>query len=57
MEEKTYTQKEVQKNIETLTNRMESLKLERTELTKSINSIKKQITEWLDLDQSQFKMF
>lgn len=54
---KQYTQKKIQKNIETLTNRMESLKLERTELSKSINSVKKQITYWIELDKSQLKLF
>ena len=41
MEHKTYTQEEINRNIETLTNKMDNLKLERTELTKNINSIKK----------------
>jgi hypothetical protein len=36
-----YTQKEVQLNIEFLTNKMELLKLQRTEITQSINSLKK----------------
>jgi prefoldin subunit 5 len=56
MENIIYTPKEIQKNIEVLTNRMESLKLERTELTQNINSIKKQIQYWLDLDKSQLKL-
>ena len=56
MENIIYKPKEIQKNIEVLTNRMESLKLERTELTQNINSIKKQIQYWLDLDKSQLKL-
>ena len=44
MEHKTYTQEEINRNIETLTNKMDNLKLERTELTKNINSIKNAIT-------------
>ena len=57
MEHKTYTQAEVSLNIETLTNKMELLKLERTELTQNINLTKKQIDYWLKLDKSQLKMF
>lgn len=57
MEHKTYTQAEVNRNIETLTNKMELLKLERTELTQNINLTKKQVDYWLKLDKSQLKMF
>ena len=56
-EQKTYTQKEVQENIEKLTNILEDKKLKRTELTKSINQTKKQIDYWLELDKSQTKLF
>lgn len=52
-----YTQLEISKNIEELVNKMDSLKLNRTEITKNINSIKKQIEEWKKLDLSQLKMF
>ena len=53
----TYTDKEIQSNIENLTNQMNQLKLDRTELSQSINSMKKQIQSWLELDKSQLKMF
>ena len=52
-----YTSKEIQLNIETLTNTMEGLKLDRTEVTKNINSLKKQILYWVELDKSQLKLF
>ena len=54
---KTYTAREVAYNINTLTNRIELLKLDRTEISQEINQIKKQVTAWEDLDESQFKMF
>lgn len=54
---KTYTTKEINYNIETLTNKMNSLKLSRTELSQEINNVKKQIVAWEELDESQFKMF
>jgi hypothetical protein len=57
MNHKTYTFKEVQNNIDTLTEKMELMKLQRSELTKNINSLNKQIKNWQELDQSQFKMF
>ena len=52
-----YTQKEILKSIETLTNKLELLKLERTDLTKNINSVKKQIEDWIAFDESQTKLF
>lgn len=57
METKTYTQKEISTNIEILTEKMEALKLNRTEISKQINSLKKQIEFWNSLDISQYKMF
>ena len=45
-----YTQAEIQKNIEALTNKSELLKKQRTDLSQNINSIKKQIQGWLELD-------
>jgi len=57
MENKTYTAREVAHNINTLANRVELLKLDRTEISQEINQIKKQIVAWEDLDESQFKMF
>lgn len=52
-----YTQREVQLNVESLTNKMELLKLQKTEITQNINSIKKQIMEWEQLNLSQTKLF
>lgn len=55
--EVTYTQKEVLQNINTLQNELDVSKLKRTEITKRINELKKQIQYWRDLDLSQLKMF
>lgn len=52
-----YTPEEVEKNISELTKREEILKDQRTVITKDINSVKKQIKYWEELDQSQIKMF
>jgi len=52
-----YTQQEIELNISKLTNLLEQKKLDRTELTKTINETKKQIQYWLDLDKSQLKLF
>jgi len=57
MENKTYTAREVAYNIDTLNNRMDGLKSDRTEISQEINPIKKQIIAWEELDNSQFKMF
>ena len=56
-ETKIYTQEEIDLNIAKLSNIMENKRLDRTELTQSINLIKKQIDYWLDLDKSQTKLF
>lgn len=52
-----YTQKEINRNIEELSKTMNQKKLERTDLSKEINDLKKQIKEWEELDLSQLKMF
>jgi prefoldin subunit 5 len=52
-----YTLKEIQYNIDKLTSKMEQLKLNRTQISKDINSLKKQIDFWENLDESQLKMF
>ena len=57
MEHKTYTVKEIQRNIDTLNKRVDDLKLSRTEISQEINQVKKQIIAWEELDDSQFKMF
>mgnify|MGYP003675829837 CR=1 FL=1 len=56
-EHQTYTQKEVDSNVNTLTSEMEDLKLKRSEISKQITQIKKQIVVWQELDKAQFKMF
>jgi FtsZ-binding cell division protein ZapB len=56
-EHTTYTQLEVDSNINTLTCEMDDLKLKRSEVSKQITQIKKQIVVWQELDKAQFKMF
>lgn len=53
----TYTQREVHSNINKLQDQVELLKLNRTDITKRINELKKQIDAWKELDLSQIKMF
>ena len=57
MEHKSYTEKEIQHNIDTLNKRVDDLKLSRTEISQEINQVNKQIIAWEELDYSQFKMF
>ena len=57
MEHKTYTEKEIQHNIDTLNKRVGDLKLSRTEISQEINQVKKQVVAWEELNDSQFKMF
>jgi hypothetical protein len=57
MEETKYTEKEIQFNIERLSNRLEGLKRSRTEISQEVNQVKKQIVAWEELNDSQFKMF
>ena len=52
-----YTQKEIKQNIDSLSDSLGLMKKERTDLSKRINSTKKQIEYWIDLDKSQLKMF
>lgn len=53
----TYTQKEVHSNINKLQDQVELLKLNRSDITKRINELNKQIDAWKELDLSQIKMF
>lgn len=54
---KTYTQKEVLHNIKVLQDEVYILEQNRSEINKRLNSLKKQIQYWEDLDLSQIKMF
>jgi antitoxin component HigA of HigAB toxin-antitoxin module len=56
-EQKKYTQKEVDSNINILESEIEQLKLQRTELSQLINSKKKQVLVWSGLDLRQIKLF
>ncbi len=53
----TYTQIEVHSNISKLQDEVDLLKLRRTDITKRINELNKQIDAWKELDLSQIKMF
>ena len=57
MEHKSYTEKEIQHNIETLTEKLQGLKTVRTEISQEINQVTKQIVAWEELDDNQIKMF
>jgi len=57
MKQTTYTEKEIQYNIDTLNEIVDNLKLSATEISQEINQVKKQIIAWEELDDSQFKMF
>ena len=57
MEVNIYTQKEILSNINKLQDEVELLKLKRTDISKRINELKKQVDYWKDLDISQIKMF
>ncbi len=57
MKHKSYTEKEIQYNIDTLNEIVDNLKLSRTEISQEINQVKKQVVAWEELDDSQFKMF
>jgi hypothetical protein len=54
---KTYTQSEINSNINTLTVRLDSLILERKAIASAITSIKKQIKGWEEIDENQYKIF
>lgn len=51
-----YTNEEIQSNINKLTAKSDSLKLQRTAISKDINQIKKQIQYWQEMDLSQLKI-
>ena len=56
-EVKKYTQKEIDSNINILENKINRLKLDRTELSQEINANKKQILVWKGFYLSQTKLF
>tara|TARA_R110000851_G_C12846978_1_gene542390 strand:- start:214 stop:387 length:174 start_codon:yes stop_codon:yes gene_type:complete len=57
MKEKTYTQEEIDSKINILETDIDSLKAKRTDISKEINSKKKQVLVWSGFDIAQFKMF
>ena len=57
MKEKTYTQEEIDSKINILETDIDSLKAKRTDISKEINSKKKQVLVWSEFDIAQFKMF
>jgi len=52
-----YTQKEIDSSINTLTNRLEILSIERKALNEQMRDVKKNIKFYEDLDCSQLKAF
>ena len=52
-----YTQKEIDSSINTLTNRLEMLSIERKALNEQIRDVKKNIKFYEELDFSQLKAF
>jgi hypothetical protein len=54
---KTYTTEEINSNINKLTVIQDGLKLERSELTRRIGQLKKQIDYWEELPKNQIKLF
>lgn len=54
--ENTYTQIEILSNINKLQDEVDSLKLKRTEISKRINELNKQIDHWSKFDLSQLKL-
>lgn len=54
---KKYTQEEIERNVKHLENEIYTLKLKRTEISQNINSLKKQVETWLNLDKTQTKLF
>jgi hypothetical protein len=57
MSRQTYTQKEIDSNINILNTDLDLLKSQRTDLSKNINDKKKQILIWQELDIAQCKIF
>lgn len=56
-EPKTYTDYEIKKNISILEGHLDGLLNERKAINSSISDTRKQIQFWLDIDESQYKMF
>lgn len=52
----TYTQKEIESNVSTLTAEQDDLLLQRKELNRRLRELKKQIAYWKDLDLSQTRI-
>ena len=56
IEAKIYTQREIDSNINILSNELEEFKALRLELNRRITHTKKQIIVWQELDKKQYKM-
>tara|TARA_R110000822_G_scaffold161202_1_gene301508 strand:- start:95 stop:262 length:168 start_codon:yes stop_codon:yes gene_type:complete len=54
---KQYTRQEIDSAINTLTSKEESLLLDRKDINKNIKSVRDNIKFYLELDESQLKMF
>jgi hypothetical protein len=54
---KTYTQEEIDSNINILTISLESLTIKRKSINSDIRNVKKQILYWEELNKNQYKLF
>lgn len=54
---KQYTRQEIDSAVNTLTKKEETLLLDRKEINKDIKSVRDNIKFYLELDESQLKMF
>ena len=52
-----YTQHEIDSSIYQLENNIKELESQRTELSQEINTNKKQVLAWRELDLNQIKLF
>jgi len=57
MSNNTYSQEEIDSKINILTNSLDNLILDRKSINSDIQSIKKQIKSWQELDLNQHKLF
>lgn len=54
---KTYTQEEIDSNINILASSLESLTIKRKSINSDIRNVKKQILYWEELNKNQYKLF
>ncbi len=57
MSHSVYTHEELSKIVDNITNTINSLKSERSDLTKNIKELEEQLKKWQELGRNQYKMF